>query len=141
MDPVPAAHPTLMSSRMSSPSLPITLGTDAEALQGSYKPLAAPAKAKHKLLWVATHSPRSTAPQPTEQQQFLHQHDISVAPEPDSPLLDMEDSLFEQQLSPPDLATFTDSENDMQQQAEFSPPDSPHHHRNLIKLKACSINI
>ncbi|KAM9113348.1 soluble scavenger receptor cysteine-rich domain-containing protein SSC5D-like [Pangshura tecta] len=42
-----------------------------------------------------------------------------MAPEPDSLLPDTERSLFEQPLSPPDLATLTD--NDMQQQAEFCP--------------------
>ncbi|EMP35696.1 Protein PML [Chelonia mydas] len=54
---------------------------------------------------------------------------------------DTEHSLFEQQLSPPDLDTFTDNENSTQQQAEFSlpecsPPPEPYipedmgHHKN-----------
>ncbi|CAM2105636.1 unnamed protein product [Caretta caretta] len=69
---------------------------------------------------------RAGSAQPREQeQQFLTPCDLSVPPEPNSPLLDTQGSLFEQPLSQPELATFTDSELDIQQQVEFSPPASP----------------
>lgn len=85
----------------------------------------APFRAKQKSLRPSAHTPRPAAPQPREQQQFLNHADISMTPEPDYPLLSTERTLFDQLLSPPDLATLTDRENDIPQQAEFSPPDCP----------------
>ncbi|EMP39865.1 Inositol-tetrakisphosphate 1-kinase [Chelonia mydas] len=107
---------------MSAPSLPPAPAADP--LQGTSHRPAAPLSLSLSNANALEHSPGSA--QPSEQeQQFLIECDLSVPPEPNSPLLDTQGSLFEQPLSPPELAAFTDSEPDIQQQAEFSPPVSP----------------
>ncbi|EMP32269.1 Intersectin-1, partial [Chelonia mydas] len=120
----PTAHS--VPTRTWALSLPAAHIAAADLPQGAHKRPAAPGKAKQKSVHASEQRPRAAHSDPREQQQqLLSQDDLSVAPEPNSPLLDTQCSLFDQPLSPPDLATFTDNKPDMQQQQEFSPPASP----------------
>ncbi|CAM2097986.1 unnamed protein product [Caretta caretta] len=107
---------------MSAPSLPPAPAADP--LQSTSNRPAAPLTLPLSVANALEHSPGSAQPREQEQQ-FLTECDLSVPPELNSPLLDTQGSLFEQPHSPPELATFIDSESDLQQQAEFSPPASP----------------
>lgn len=86
MDLGPDAWSTPAPTRPSAPRLTITPTADMPPLEGTYRQLPA----KQKLLWTSAHAPRPG------QQQFLNHTDISMAPEPDSPLLGTKCSLFDQ---------------------------------------------